>query len=213
LHFLFDLYLKPLDFFDVKHTLSPFILQGSLKISNVAVSSHVLLFVLIKFLLLFVQHLLELLDSVLVDSAFPPFVVELALQEVDLVLSELDGLSSFVKLFLFSISLIILSLKFRFKFSDGSFISQTFLPLSVQGIGQIPEVALQRIFFVLVLIDNLDFLSKEVLEPSHQVLICCAFTSFLIDLLLQEPDLLIVHVTLSGHVIDLAIEVVGLFDF
>jgi len=123
LNFFFDLGLKSFYFFYIKHTFSSFVLQCPFKITDVTISSLVLLFIFIKFLLLFDQHFLEFLDSILINSAFSSFIVKLSFQKVDFVFCELNSFSCFVELLLFSIGFIIFSFQLRLKLSNSCFIS------------------------------------------------------------------------------------------
>lgn len=122
-------------------------------------------------------------------------MLEFIPQEVDLIFSQFDLLSGSVEVLLLLVGLLSLSLELSFQLFEGCLICQTLLSLSFERIAEVLQVAFKSVGLVLRLINNFQLFSQQKLKFLDQVLIGCAFSPLFFDLVLEELNLLVVHIT------------------
>lgn len=126
-------------------------------------------------------------------------------------------MSDFIILLLsHSVSLVIelsgLFFQDSFEFSDCGFVNQTFLSFSFDFISQFYDFAFEGGVSLLVFGYDSEFLSKNVLKFFYGGLIGLTFSSFLINLVSEEFDLLVVSVALFIVLLDFSVLFIGLLD-
>lgn len=150
----FELFLKLPYLLFIEHTLAPFIPNGLLQLSDVAVPPQEGFLGVFKFPLFFPDELLQFSEFVLVDCAVSPLVFDLIPQEIELFLSGLNLLGCPLELLVLLVEFLQPSLQQSLQFPDGSLICQTFVPLALELITNGLDLTLQRSMPSLVLLNS-----------------------------------------------------------
>jgi hypothetical protein len=98
------------------------------------------------------------------------------------------------------------------KFSDGSFINQTFLSFSLNFICQLNDFTLKRSISLFVIRDDSKFFGQYVFEFFDSRLISLTFSSFLVNLIPEELNLLVIFVTFFVVLLHFSVLLIGIFD-